>query len=130
MNAAFYAEMQDVVLEQIEQFGQILDLTRMTTGTVDPVTDTETGGGPETQPIKCLVLPASKGTIEAFDNRVVSDTLIETNLRALKIVAKGLLWAPSPGNTVMFEGSVWSVLGVTPISPAGIPLLYTATVQR
>ena len=127
---ALYQRMAETALRLIEAKGQQLVLKRATGSSYDPRTDTDIPGEELTQPIQCVVLPASKGTLEAFDNRVESGTLIEQNLRALKIAAKGLLFEPKAGDYLDFEDSRWKVLGSTPLNPAGIPLVYNATVER
>ena len=127
---AFYDEMADVALELIEEFGQEIVISRTTAGEYDPVTGIGGGSITETQTVLALVLPASKGTVEAFDQKLVSGTLVESNLRALKIAAKSCTWAPSPGCKVTLYGHDWSMIGVTESNPAGIPLVYSASVMR
>lgn len=126
----FYTGLQSTALNLITEFGIPLTLRRKVPGTYDPVLDTDGAATEITQEIRCVVLPASKGTIEAFDNRLVGDTLIETKLRALKIAAKGLTFVPAAGDTLEHEGSTWTLLGCTPSSPAGIPLVYNAAMQK
>ncbi len=128
--SAFYDEMAALAVEMIEEFGQELTLKRVTEDAYDPATGEVTPGVTETQAIKVIVLPASKGTVEAFDNRLVNGTLIESNIRALKIAAKGLLWPPGPGCVVEYEGQDWKMLGATPSNPACTALVYSASIMR
>lgn len=132
MDAAFYNELAQVALDLIESKGRSdLVLRREQPGAYDPVTDTEVPGTYNEQPIRCIVLPVSKGVVEAFDNRFSAGTLIEENMRLLKIVAKNLAWEPRGGDIVPdLEGSRWVALGSTPINPAGIPLVFNVTVKR
>ncbi len=82
-------------------------------------------------PAKAVSGPASKGTIEAFDIRFEGGSLIETHLRALKVPAYGLEIVPGPGDVVEgLEDSAWKVLGVTPETLVGVPLVYNLTVKR
>lgn len=127
---AFYDEMADIASEMLEEFGQTMILKRVTAESYDPVTGITVPGETERQPMTAIVLPASKGTIEAFDNKLVGGTLIESNIRALKIAAKGLLWPPGPGCVVEHEGQDWQMLGATPSNPAGTPLIYSASIMR
>lgn len=130
-DVAFYQQMADTALRLITAKGRDdLVMKRKTAASYDPDQDVEVPGVDMSQPIKCVVLPASKGAIEAFDNRIEAGTLIEANLRQLKIAAAGLLFEPKAGDLVEFEGSRWTALGCTPINPAGIPLVYTVTVKR
>lgn len=132
MDAAFWQSKQDSTYAMILAKGRSdLVLRRQTAGSYDPVEDTEVPGVDMEQPIVCIVLPVSKGTVEAFDNRLESGTLIESNLRLLKIPAKGLEFEPRAGDIVPdLEGAMWTVLGSTPVNPAGIPLLFNVTVKR
>jgi len=126
----FYDRMASTALRLIEQFGQTITLRDETPGGYDPTTGVTTDPVLRDQTVQAVVLPASKGTVEAFDNRFIDGTLIESNLRALKIAAEGLAWAPKPGCVAVFGGEVWTLLGVTSSAPDGTALVYSATVRR
>lgn len=126
----FYDRMAATALRLIEQFGQTITLRDIVPGEYDPVTGQETGEVTRTQAVKAMVLPASKGTVEAFDTKFINDTLIESNLRALKIAAASCEWPPSPGCKVTFDGHDWTMIGVTETSPDGTDLVYSASVMR
>lgn len=126
----FYDEMADAAMEMITEFGRQITLTRTTEGEYDPAKGAPDETSTESQVITCVVVPASKGTVEAFDDKFKSGTLIETNLRALKIAAKGMIWPPAPGQTVEFDGHVWTLIGVTPAAPGGVDIVYSTTVMR
>ncbi|MBX8534536.1 hypothetical protein K5D33_07335 [Pseudomonas cichorii] len=125
-----YDEMADAALEMITEFGRQITLKRTVLGDYDPAHGVAGGGVTETQIVTCVILPASKGTIEAFDDRFKSGTLIETNLRSLKIAAKGMVWPPAPGQTVEFDDHVWTLVGATPAAPGGVDIVYSTTVMR
>jgi hypothetical protein len=113
-------------LRLIEAKGTELTITK-------PGTDggfNEPPGPPTPYTAKCVVLPASKGTVEAFDNRFDGTTLIETSLRSLLIAASGLDEAPEPGHTVSYEGASWHLIGATSLSPDGEPIIYRASMRR
>jgi len=128
--SAFYDEMAALAAEMIGEYGQVLTMKRVTADSYDPITGSTVVGSTETQSITAVVLPASKGTVEAFDNKLVGGTLIESNIRALKIAAAGLLWPPGPGCVIEYDGQDWQMLGATPASPAGTPLVYAASIMR
>ena len=128
--SAFYDEMADVVLELLTEFGQQVTISRSVGGEYDPVTGVDTEPTVETQIATVVVLPASKGTVEAFDIKYEGGTLIESNLRALKIAAKGLSWPPGPGCSVELDGHKWVMIGATESSPAGTDLIYSSSVMR
>lgn len=126
--SAFYDRMAATTQRLIGQFGRTVTLRRVSR-TYDPIT----GGEAETveeQAVTCVILPASKGTVEAFDVKFERGTLIESNLRVVKLPAKGLQWPPAPGQEMLLDGETWRVIGVTPSSPGGVDLVYSLSVQR
>lgn len=126
---AFYDEMADMALEMLTEFGRVIQLSRVVGGDYDPDTGTS-GGTTETQDATVVILPASNGTVQAFDIRFDNGTLIEQNLRALTIAAKDLAWIPVAGDKASFDGSDWTFIGCTPVNPAGTPIVYKAAVKR
>lgn len=126
---AFYDEMADMALEMLTEFGRVIQLSRVVGGDYDPDTGTS-GGSTETQDATVVILPASNGTVQAFDIRYENGTLIEQNLRALTIAAKDLAWVPIAGDKATFDGSDWTFIGCTPVNPAGTPVVYKAAVKR
>ncbi|SEB99913.1 hypothetical protein SAMN05216205_1197 [Pseudomonas mohnii] len=126
----FYDEMAQMTLDMMAEFGRPLTLRRTIAGKYDTSIGKNRPGVVEEQVITTIVRPASQGTVQAFDQKFQEGTLIESNIRALKIAAKGMLWPPAPGHVVILDGEEWKVIGVTPVSPAGIDLLYSASVMR
>lgn len=126
---AFYDEMADMALEMLTEFGRVIQLSRVVGGDYDPDTGTS-GGTTEAQDATVVILPASNGTVQAFDIRFENGTLIEQNLRALTISAKDLSWVPIAGDKATFDGSDWTFIGCTPVNPAGTPVVYKAAVKR
>lgn len=127
--ADIYEELQQDALELLEEFGRKIPFSRTIDGEYDP----ETGGSSgttQTDMATVVILPASNGTVQAFDIKFDNGTLVESNLRALVIAAKGLEWMPSPGDKATFDDADWTFIGCTPINPAGTPLVYKASVKR
>lgn len=126
----FYANMAEVALAKVTQFGREITVTRYGSSNSDPAAGTVDKSVEATGTLKVLILPASKGTVEAFDNRLQGGTLIEEKLRYLLAAAKGAPFEPRSLDEVSFDGIKWKVLGCTPLSPAGTPLLYKMGVMR
>jgi hypothetical protein len=132
VDTAFYNEMAQVTLALITDKGRDdLVLTRFIEGEYDPDTDTELPGHTDEQPMSCVVLPVGASPADGL----IDGTAIAAGTRNVKIAAKGLLWAPEAGDYIKIPeegGDIvrWVGVGVTPISPAGIPLLYTMMVTR
>ncbi len=84
------------------------------------------------------VLPASRGTVEAFDNRLENGSLIDERLRYVlmsPVMAKTSnlgpdVIEPQSLDVLTFDGHDWTVLGCTPLNPAGTPVLYPMGVKR
>lgn len=112
-------------------------------GRAVPIKRAQPAGNPWDPPLgalsvyeaKAAVLPASQGTIEAFDNRLEGGTLIEENLRFLLMSAEmkkveGVgpdAIEPKSGDVVHFDGERWVVLGCTPMNPAGTAVYSPAS---
>jgi hypothetical protein len=85
-----------------------------------------------------VVMPASKGTIEAFDNRYQGGSLIDEKLRYVmmspfmtRISEEGpASIEPKSGDVLTFDSYDWTVIGSTPLSPAGVPVLFPMGVKR
>lgn len=126
----FYDNMAEVALAKITQFGREITITRFGSSNSDPAAGTVDKPVEATGTLKALVLPASKGTVEAFDNRLQGGSLIDEKLRYILAAAKGAPFEPRSLDEVSFDGIKWQVLGCTPLSPAGMPLLYKMGVMR
>lgn len=91
--------------------------------TVDPVagsaTVTATGFN-----LTAVVLPASKGTVEAFDIRLTEE-LIQGNLRFVIAASKGALFTPNGADILSYQGKYWLLMGCTPLDPDGSgPIIF------
>ncbi|WOC14980.1 hypothetical protein [Pseudochrobactrum sp. MP213Fo] len=109
--------------------GKLITITRLSAGT-GPTHN----AGPMRRTLyqaKGVVLPASKGTIEAFDIKL-GDNLITQNVRFCIMSAKMRKISgdgpdtitPEPTDLLEFNGLKLTVLGCTPLAPAGIPVYF------
>lgn len=126
---SFYADMAKLANDMIGQYGREMTFTR-TPKTANGPIGSATPLDPLVTKGKVIVLPASKGTIEAFDNRSEDGSLAGRELRYLKIAALGMSFVPRKLDTVSFDGATWQVLGCTPVNPAGTPIVYGAGVVK
>jgi hypothetical protein len=119
-----YANAQATASRLIAQFGAPRQVVLVRPGVP---------AGPDWDPIPgedtrtsatCVILPASKSTIEAFDNRFEAGTLIDERLRFVIMAASGLPFVPKGADYLEFDGGRWFILGVTPLSPGGVDVLY------
>jgi hypothetical protein len=122
--------------ELLREFGREITIKRLVPGT-GPAHNP----GPSTATVYsafAVVLQASKGTIEAFDNRLEGGTLIDERLRYVlmspiltRISDEGPdTIEPASLDVVTFDGIDWTVLGCTPLKPADDPVLYPMGVKR
>ena len=127
---AFYGTMSATALAKLVQFGQTLTIKRYSNSTPDYAAGSVTRAVTSTGTLTAVVLPASKGTVEAFDNRMKQDTSVNLDkLRFVIAAASGAPFEPKPMDEITFESRQWRVLGCTPLNPAGTALLYKMGVQ-
>ena len=124
----FYENMAAVALRLITDKGQSLPIRRISK-TFDPVTSTTSAATKVTGTIKTVIVPFNKDDKANMDNRL-AESLAKGRLRKLIVAASGLTFAPEPMDVIDFESGQWQVEGVTPISPAGTPLVYFLIVKK
>lgn len=103
-----------------------LTVRRVTTGTVDKVTDI---GGPGflTYVIDAAILPAPRNPNLDF----VADALRRHDVRKLLVAGKSAERDPELNDTVFFEGTQWKVRGIDRLAPDGQGvILWTLFVER
>lgn len=131
-----YDKSAATALRLLTKFGREITLKRITPGEGPAYNP-----GPSitvTYKAIAAVLPASQGTIEAFDNRLEGGTLIDEKLRfvlmapqIVRVSEEGPdTIAPLSLDVLNFDGYDWTVIGSTPLSPAGVPVLYRMGVKR
>lgn len=139
--AAFdYIESQKDADELLKEFGRGITISRQVPGPPLNPKEPWIPGPPvtATYTASAVVLPASKGTIEAFDNRLENGTLIDERLRYVLMsplmtrtsVAGPATIEPQSLDVLTFDGHDWTVLGCTPLNPAGVPVLFPMGVKR
>ena len=126
--AGDYTKQAEAALRLIAAKGQPISFLRDGTA-VDPVTGgiadpdapsyTEWGG-------HGVRLPSYKGPqFEAMD-AAFKTALVVGKAAVILLAAHGMPVAPEPGdNVILGDATVWSVIGVTTLNPAGQPILYT-----
>ena len=123
-----YDEEIAAALEAIKEAGTLLTFTKNVPGTVNAVTDRETGASQlqTTAYVVILPPPAPKpGESYAKDSQVLA------SMRRLLIAASGMAFAPEEGQEVgTIEGKTWRVGPVTSLAPdGGAAIIYKALVM-
>lgn len=96
----------------------------------DPVAGTVVKTLQATQTLTAVILPASKGTLEAFDVRFMSDVLESTDVRFGILAAEGAVFQPEPKDEAVFFGATWDIMGCTPLNVAGTALTYSVGFKK
>jgi len=113
--------------DDIAREGLEIEFTRHTkgasNGALGTVTKTSTTGK-----FQCIMLPASKGTIQAFDNR--QDALTSESYKFIIVAAYDAPFKLRPGDKMYHDTHTWEVLGNTPVGPGGVDLIYRVGVKR
>lgn len=126
----FYTRMRAKANELLTKFGRQVTFTRW--GEVrDEVVGTVTASALTTQTLRAATLPASSGTLEAFDVRFMPDVADGRELRFMVCAAEGATFRPEPKDTVDFgDGVQWRVLGNTPLSVDGTDIIYSIGTEK
>lgn len=118
-----YIDAQKTALELINEFGQLTKMIRLSSD-YDPVTGSNDNVTSQITDAVVVSLPASGGTVQAFDNKFKED-LKKGKIRFFYVAAKGLTFQPEGGDLILFEDALWDIGGGTPLNPGGTPVLFT-----
>ena len=129
MEAFDYSKLQTSAAALLARFGKSYPILRRNPS-YDPLLGQHTGDAPQVGNLTAVVLPASKGTVEAFDIRLGKEGLTLDQLRFCLTAALGAPFRPQPTDIVTYEGRQWTVLGCTPLDPAGTPLIYKIAIRK
>ncbi len=127
---ATYDENASLALRLISEKGAALTFKRFIMGAFDPVT-----GGSATityikSPAVAVILPVNKSDSSRMSERLI-EALTQGRLRKLLIATKGMLFEPSASDFTEFEGSYWTIAGLSTLKPDGVtPIICTAFVER
>ena len=124
-----YAGLLDDVQGILEEFGFQMKVTRYSSvsngvaGTVARTVLME-------QELTAVILPASQGTLDAFDVRFMSDVLASTNVRFCIMSSKGSTFTPSPMDIAEYYDGEWEVMGCTPLNVEGTGLIFSVGLKQ
>ena len=122
-----YIAAESTAARLIDKFGETVNLLRYD-ATYDPVTGQTSSEVSQITEATLVSLPASQGTVEAFDNRT-KEAFIKGKLRFFIVAAKNLSFLPLPGDYISFESALWEIMGSTPLNPAGTALIFRVGAQ-
>lgn len=108
-------------LEMISDAGAAVTFTR-TAQTSSVATGAVTNGATTTATGYAVQLPATSGTIQGFDN-ATEDAALATKRRRYLLVSTLGGFEPKFGDACTWAGETWTVMGCTPLTPAGTNVL-------
>lgn len=125
-----YANSAATALGLITNFGQPLTLTRSVPGAFNPATGGTGAPTVTTQTVLAVPLPGSEGVASKLDDRLQM-ALVKGKLRKVLIAptksdGSALDFEPGALDLLTFESFDWELVGVTPLKPAGVAVLFTA----
>lgn len=126
--SAFYDNLAATADSLIERFGEER-VIRRTVSTFDPITGAMSAPVVTTGSIVAVNLPASKGTIEAFDDRLFEGISI-AKIRFFLAAALSASFVPQGTDEIVLDGEYYTILGVTPLKPASTALTYKLAAMR
>lgn len=126
-----YSAIANDALQLIEEFGTTFTINRYSSVS-DPVTGETSRVLQNTQTLAGAILPASQGTLEAFDVRFMSESVMASlDLRFVILSAVGATFIPSPMDEAYFSGFTWQVMGCTPLNVTGAdPIIFSTGFRK
>jgi hypothetical protein len=112
-----YAAAAASALDMLNRFGAPATLKRTTAGTYDPATGTAT---------ETVIDLATTAVVLAFPQKYIDGTLIRQGDRRA-LCAPGV--EPKAGDRFAWQGVEYTVIGATPIAPAGVAVLFEAQIR-
>jgi hypothetical protein len=116
-----YAGLALTAEEIIAEFGAAAVLSRTTSGGYDPETGISAPEATTLQNVTAVCID--------YDAKFIDGTLILRGDKQVFISANGVT-VPAAGDRFAWQGGEYSVIAVTPLSPAGVVLLYELQVRR
>lgn len=131
MSNPLYLELQALAYELLDEFGRDVTFVRYDkVGAVDVLEGTVERVPLATQVLRVAIVPASGGTLEAFDVRFMDGINDATDVRfgiCAARLANGspATFMPEPGDEATFDGRTWLVMGNTPLNVDGTPVSFS-----
>lgn len=130
MSAFDYVAVRDKAKETLDKFGFAMTIKRYST-TKDTVAGTVARTVSQQQELTAVILPASKGTLEAFDVRFMSEgVLTDMNVRFAILSASGSTFTPGPKDVAEYFDGAWQVMGCTPLNVNGTAVIYSIGLRK
>lgn len=115
-----YSAQVNSAFKLIQRKGCAVTIHRVRCTNYDPMNPDLTPAAPlsSTNGVAVL-LPASNGTLEAFDDRLGDDPNARRNFRFMILAGKNLAFKPEADDVILLPEGLARILGVTPLNPDG-----------
>ena len=110
------------IAADLRKSGQAMVLTRVSSGTYDPVTGLTSGAVTQTWTVYGITKNYKAGIINAANSLILSGD--KQAIIGAEVVE------PVPGDVLAIMGKSWVVIAVDDLSPQGSALLYQAQVRK
>lgn len=118
-----YQNAQNTAQRLIKQFGVATKLARVS-GSYDPVTGATSSESTQTTDATVVSLPTTNSLGLKGDDKFMED-LKRGKVRGFYVAAKDLTFEPQSGDFLLFQGAILDIAAVTPLNPAGTPVLFS-----
>ena len=115
------------IAADLRKSGQAMVLTRVSSGTYDPVTGLTSGAVTQTWTVYGITKSYRDGIVNAAGTTILTGDKKAT-IAALDSVGAEI--TPIPGDTLTIVNVVWRVIAVDTLSPQGEALLHFVQVRR
>lgn len=119
MANSLYTRMGQTAVNLLSDYGQAVTISRVTGGSVNPVTGVVTAGTTSTQVVQGVIMPYSANLIDG--------TRILTDDRKLVLPATV---EPLMTDKFIVGGVTWSPVAITANNPAGTAVSYVVQVRK
>jgi hypothetical protein len=117
MTSFNYAATAATATRLLTRFGAPATIKREVAGTYDPATGTATVTETVFQTIAAVF---------AYDQKYINGTLILSGDQIAYLIPTV---APKQGDRLVWQGIIYTVVFVKPVSPAGVPVIYEAQIR-
>ena len=116
--------------KQLAKFGQLVTVKRYEPSRIASTGVVTKGSATLSASAAAVEVPVTQSLMGTFSSMCAPDSLTNKRVRALKV--SGLLgFNPRAQDEVtLADGTTWPVVGCTPVSPDGTPIVYTVGLAK
>jgi len=115
---SFYTGLQSVASNLLASKGQNVTFSRETITATNPVTGTNT---------RTTSTFTAYGVATNYNKTEIDGTIIQSG--DIKFIMEGVT-APKQGDSTTIDSIVYRVMGVVPVSPAGVAVIYKVQLRK